>query len=754
MALAERVAVEQDSPSPGKPQSTVGYQVRLDSRVTETTQITYQTIGILLRRLTTSLYEKQQVPLADVSHLILDEIHERDMTTDFVLVILRRMLAIIPHLKLVLMSATNTPDLYCNYFHSGTLGIEPIKLQIPGRTFPVEIEYLEDIEKSIGRRLRHREEAPLSSKNEQSEGQEILSPLSPRAIAAIDNSFIARLISHLVKEAVSAEPARKIVHGAILVFLPGRGEIESMARTLQDEDEDELLNIHILHSGISQSLQRLVFQPPPPRKTKLILATNVAETSITIPNVSIVIDTGHVKEARYNSAARIKELVTVWTSKASAIQRTGRAGRTGPGLCYRLYSKAFFEKCMLERTTPEILRTPLDELVLQACLLDEEQNDRQRGPEHDQLSQQGTAPIEFLNSTPDPPPEGSIIHACQHLLEIDALRYVSGEAADIRVRLTPLGYHLAQLPMDTKIGKALIVGTILGCIEPSLTLAASLSSTKNLFWSSENEKQKLLIEQGFGGATWMGGTVKGDSIAAVAVFDQWNSRSNQNKRFLFAKENGLDHSVLTDIRNLREQFRDCMVDAGFLQPQNEANDIHSQNALLTSCCLVAGLYPNIATLVRPTRGKLGFRGGRLLTKDGDSCTPSAESFQSERVRHASESGRDAYCVYQSKNQIIGATKEGTSTSARKQIFLSNVNFVSRFAILLFGGVLEVKDNSLVVDSWLKFKVGEKGRITAILVSELRRELDMVLLDQMVPGSNISEGSHAVVDLVNALLQEE
>jgi len=409
--------------------------------------------------------------------------------------------------------------------------------------------------------------------------------------------------------------------------------------------------------------------------------------------------------------------------------------------------------------------------VLQACLLDEDRRDQQRrevtctdtgkGPAP-AAAPIGTIPVDFLSKTPDPPPVSSLINACQHLLEIDAVEYVSGEDENMRVKLTPLGYHLSQLPMDAKIGKVLILGTILRCFEPALTVAAALSSTKSLFRNNNREEQKKIVEFGFGGRDWSGGRVKGDSIAAVAAYEKWRVHCSEHQRFSFAKDHGLDNNVMTDIDNLRKQFRDCMVDAGFLSREQRRRpekgseeELLSNNAKLVSCCLAAGLYPNVATLARPQRGKLGFKGGRLITKEGDSCTPSSQSFQAERVRQASETGKDAYAVYQSKNRILGTSTAGPS----QRIMLDQVNFVSRFALLLFGGHHKIRDNALIVDGWLKFKL-PGGKNAAILMTEFRKELDAVFLNQLSMTSkgdaikSFASDDQSVIDLVIRLLEDE
>ncbi len=482
-----------------------------------------------------------------------------------------------------------------------------------------------------------------------------------------------------------------------------------------------------------------------------------------------MIDTGTVKEMRFNSSTRIKELVTVYTSQASTKQRAGRAGRTQKGQCYRLYSQEFASKRMLLHTSPEIVRTPLEELVLQVCLLGE------------QKSSSGSSPLEFLREAPQSPPTENLEKACQHLLEIGALVELPHETKHI-FRLTPLGYHLAHLPMDSKIGKILVIGSILRCMEPALTIAATLSAPKS-FWlpyipgipdSKEKARlaQKELIANGFGGINWPTGTVKGDIIACIAAYNAWDASANSVKgdknkiRRKFANSHGLDNNALCEIQGLRKQFRDALKVSGITNA-NETDNTHGEDTLLTSCCLVAGLYPNICTLMRPSRERK-IRGGRLITKDGNSCKPSSSSFQAEGIRNASESGKDRYAVYHGKHLSISA---GSAKDPRikQEPFLSDVNFVSRFAILLFGGEIDVQKNIIFVDEWLKFKVddekssdaekvSDKGRVNAVLLSELRKELDAVMLDNIIRSRMHTQeridDSEKIIRVIRALLSSE
>lgn len=787
-ALARRVAQEMNSPLPGKPGSIVGHHVRLDRAIAEeTTQIVYCTVGILLRRMLTSPHTSDpdpkapsSPPLKDITHIIVDEVHERNVETDFLLTLLRAALPRNPHLRLILMSATASAQLFVDYFAAAFPHQKPLVLNIPGRTFPVETMWLEDCQRLAGgKQIQNYHNQLLMDDEKKEEDEKSSIPLSPRATDVIDYFFVQSLIASIIRKqqadgdlssttknsSTSSTTSKTRTNGAILVFLPGKAEIEASFRVLTRGANDlplskDALQIYKLHSGIPRGSQQVIFEPAPMGSVKIVLATNIAETSITIPDVSHVIDAGRVKESRYNSSIRIKELVTVWTSHASAQQRAGRAGRTTAGVCYKLYSRQFFERHLPAQTPPEMIRTPLDELILQLCLLHEQRRDELQGEALANFPK-GANPLKLLSQVPEPPPTLNVEQACQHLLDVDALHVVDLTPDCPLYRLTPLGFHLSRLPMDAKVGKTLIVGCILECLEGALTIAATLSCSKSCFYFKNVPKNKKsiivdrdyelafqararLIEGGFGGKDWRGGTVKGDLIAAIACYREWAKRSSDKERFDFACQNALDHVALKEMQELRKQYLDLLIDAGFVShssggsgrsnnrlPQNQFQD----DALLTSCCLVAGLYPNVCTLMRPRKG--GPKGGRLLTKDGDVCRPQMQSFQSTRVQKAAETGKDAYAVYHNKHRSLGT---GNNRSGG-EVFLSEVNFVSRYALLLFSGELEIVKNAIVLDGWLKFKIGEKSVAGAVLLLALRDELDQSLLQQISRENNSNGGEH-------------
>ncbi|KAL9186787.1 hypothetical protein ACHAXT_010507 [Thalassiosira profunda] len=782
-SLAQRVAEERGCPPPGAPGSSVGYMVRSDRRVDlRSCQIIYVTIGILLRMLVGRRDEGfsssdtengdgeivPQLSINTISHLIIDETHERDVNTDFSLTLLKGMLAspstsCMP--RLVLMSATASTGLFVSYF--STKGVVPASIEVPGKTFPVDTQWLGDCEKFAGKTLRTRggssDRGDMRGDGEKN-GGDVGVELSPRAAEAIDNEFVRSLAVAIVKQQQSEGKLEESTNGgecrstgAILVFLPGLGEIESLARCLFEKgtilSDRGLCKIYKLHSSVPKSDQRVVFQPASRGTVKIVLATNIAETSVTIPDISHVIDTCRVKESRYNASTRIKELVTVWTSLASMKQRAGRAGRTSNGTCWRLCSEEF-AKGLLLHTVPEMARTPLDELILQIGLLYEQRRDEynRRAGEEDGYAKRpfspGFKPLRFLSMTPTPPAERGLAQACKHLLEVEALKIVDhGPSADEQsflFRLSPLGYHLSRLPMDAKVGKMLIVGCLLGCLDNALTIAAALSCAKSCFMPNRNldttkiEARDSLVENGFGGKDWTGGTVKGDLIAVIAVFRAWRVEKKCD-RDKFCRRHALNSTSLREMETMQRQFRDLMVDAGLVSrsegtndPDSDDSNIARDDALLTSCCLVGGLYPNVCALIRPTGPK---GGGRLLTHDSNaSCRPSSNSFQRKRVQNASKSGKDVYAMYLAKHQSIGTATPGQKRPP--ETFLSEVNFVSTFALLLFGGELELVKNALIVDKWLKFKISsdddeDKAKQNAVLILSLRELLDEVILEHVV-----------------------
>ena len=491
-----------------------------------------------------------------------------------------------------------------------------------------------------------------------------------------------------------------------------------------------------------------------------------------LQDVKHVIDTGRVKESSYNTETRMSNLVTSWTSQASCLQRAGRAGRTAKGICWRLYSKAFFERVLPIDTPPEIFRSALDSCILQICLMYE--NRRHQRPLSQDSVIEGVRPGRFLSHTPEAPSDARVLEACAHLIEIGAIRVVETSSSNdtmMSCRLTPLGYHLSKMPVvDAKVGKVLLLGCILGVLDNALIIAANLSCTKGIFLPSRRKEtidaRKEMIETGFGS---MGRRVsKSDSFASITVFNRWDSLKGDERDNL-TRELALNSGALREIRNLRTQLMSKLSDAGIICMDNESEMLwynrYKESAPLTSCCLVVGLHPNLSSLVRPGQGVGGQR-GKLMTSDGFLCVPSSSSFQRDRVNDVSSSGRDAYVVFHSRHRVESSNNSCTNTSTT---YLTELTFVSRFAVLLFGGkslhlsgglVGTSRYNECVLDGWLKFRVdclNKQRRGLAVLVLEFRRKLHAMIgnfLNDKNDEEILSTKTDELLRIVDKLLTSE
>jgi HrpA-like RNA helicase len=281
-ALAHRVATEMQSPEPGKKGSQVGYVVRLDRAVSDDSKIVYCTVGILVRMLVCPQEEgdvdsSDAVPLANITHVVVDEVHERDVNTDFVLTLLRQVLNVNKQIRVVLMSATASTQMFARYFDK--VGIESTVINIPGRSFPVNIKWISECERFAGSYVKG-----WSTKIEDDECKN--KNLSPCAPAKIDCDFVKSLVVAIVKKqqadgklhTTCKDGSRQ--NGAILVFLPGKSEIEALAKALYSDPlvgDRRLCNILKLHSTIPSGGQRAVFIPALEGMVKIVLATNIGK---------------------------------------------------------------------------------------------------------------------------------------------------------------------------------------------------------------------------------------------------------------------------------------------------------------------------------------------------------------------------------------------------------------------------------------------------------------------------------------------
>jgi len=392
---ARSVAARLASELPDAPPGFVGYKVRFSDGTARDTALKVMTDGILLAE------ARQDRNLRRYDALIIDEAHERSLNIDFLLGLLKRLLERRRDLKLVITSATIDPGRFSDYF-----GGAPV-IEVSGRGYPVETRY-----------------RPLAADRDD--------PVDPGLSAGI----LAAL------EEISSEPGA-IGDGDVLVFLPGEREIREASEAIEGA-HGERLTVLPLYSRLAWADQQRVFERRSGRR--VVLATNVAETSLTVPGIRAVVDSGLARLARYSARTKLLRLPIEPVSQASANQRAGRCGRVGPGLCIRLYSEEDFA-ARAPFTPPEVLRTNLASVILQMEV----------------LGLGSPAAFPFLD-----PPDTRLINDGYRLLE-------ELEAVDGEQRVTETGRTMARLPIDPRLARMLIAARRLGAVKELLALAAVLS---------------------------------------------------------------------------------------------------------------------------------------------------------------------------------------------------------------------------------------------------------------------------------------
>ncbi|CAN1772467.1 DExH-box ATP-dependent RNA helicase DExH1 [Linum perenne] len=685
---------------------SVGYQIRLESKRSALTRLLFCTTGVLLRQLV------QDPNLNGITHLLVDEIHERGMNEDFLLIILRDLLPRRPDLRLILMSATINADLFSKYF-----GNAPT-IHIPGFTFPVAEFFLEDLlEKSRyriqpesenmqgnSRRTKRRRDQdskkdPLTELFEDIDIDSHYKNYSPSTRLSLEAWTGSQLDLGLV-EANIEYICRSEGNGAILVFLTGWDEISKLLERIKGNrllgDQSKYLVLP-LHGSMPTINQREIFDQPPPNKRKIVLATNIAESSITIDDVVYVIDCGKAKETSYDALNKLACLLPNWISKASAHQRRGRAGRVQAGVCYRLYPKVIHD-AMLQYQLPEILRTPLQELCLHVKSL--------------QLGAIGS----FLGKALQPPDALSVQNAIELLKTIGAL--------DDAEELTPLGRHLCTLPMDPNIGKMLLIGSIFQCLDPALTIAAGLAHRDPFVLPIDRKNEADAAKQSFAGDSCS------DHIALVKAFEGYREAKRTRSERSFCWENFLSPVTLRMMEEMREQFRVLLTDIGFVDKSkgNGAFNQYSQDMEMVSAVLCAGLYPKVVQCKR--RGK---RTAFYTKEDGKVDIHPAS------VNAGVHLFPLPYMVYSEKVKTTG-------------IYVRDSTNISDYALLLFGGSLTPSKNGDGIEMLGGYLHFSASRSVLDLIRKLRLELDKLLSRKIEdPSLDMSAEGKAVVSAAVELL---
>eukprot|EP00897_Mesotaenium_endlicherianum_P006647 jgi/Mesen1/600/ME001074S10752 len=513
VALCRRVAFE----SLHEHGDHVAFRIRFDSSHTSATRCVFLTEGVLLRELL------RDPLLHDYRVIIVDEVHERHVTTDLLLALLRQVVEKRPQLRLILMSATINLSSFSAYFPAAPI------IQVPGRLYPIRIEHVAPEEGSSSNGDRWREDAERARASGSGSSGHSQRPRLER----LEPAPYLRLLERIDQQ----YPADQ--RGDMLVFLPGMQEIEQVAQLLRPyATSTRRWIILLLHSALSVEDQDKVFDMPPGGVRKCILSTNIAETSVTIDGVRFVADSGRAKQMMHDTASGTNSLQETWISKAAAEQRAGRAGRTGPGVAFRLYPRTRYS-LFPDFDVPEIQRVALESVVLQVKVL-------------------GVADVEAVGFL-DPPPVGAVAKAVAKLSQHGALApdYVSGGD-----RLTPVGEILASLPVDVPVGKMLILGSLFHLAAPVSVMAAALS-VQSPFVRVPDTAEGEAIRSERRALT----SAHGDPFSLLTLFAEWirikSGRSSSSRRCLLDRPaRGLEEQRLFEMAKLQRQFGDLLFDSG------------------------------------------------------------------------------------------------------------------------------------------------------------------------------------------------
>ncbi|TPX76656.1 hypothetical protein CcCBS67573_g02060 [Chytriomyces confervae] len=637
ISVAQRVAKERGELI-GR-DSAIGYMVRFQTVLPrsdpEDGHVVFCTSGILLRML------QDNPNLDQVTHIILDEVHERDLNTDLLLIIVRSLVSRRPDLKVILMSATADTSLFVKYF-SKTLPIEPTPntslarfqkpsssvvirprpqdpppiISVPGRIFPVKEFYLEDVMRIVNT-LRRFETLPVAAKRYVDRELDFQPRFGVDSFSNLSNSAMSSIEYHPVDifEALLAYITRSCEPGAILVFLPGWQEISSLLARLKDDTyrvgfrDSQKVKIYALHSSVSSAGQEEVFERPPEGVRKIILATNIAETSVTINDVVYVVDSAKIRINTYDPSARISSLRCVTASQSNLRQRSGRAGRCQPGEYYSLISKKHRESLPYS-IPPELLRIDLQSTALKVKALN-------------------IAPYaaQVLALAPQPPAVESVNKALHDLNMLGALSSVGSGSKWNRVEvLTTLGKALSNFPMDPWLAKMVIQACAFRALDPVLSAASMIEGGGRIYAIHPDRREEArlhLVQKFLCGRKEAFGS---DLMMMVVAYGDWKGvgiggggrGGGEREKRDFAERNFLNHSALVNVDRSKEQTMSVLKDLGILGgiKGSEANE-NVGNAHLVRAIIAGSLFPNVAEMreknayATPFDGKLKLTGSTV-----------------------------------------------------------------------------------------------------------------------------------------------
>lgn len=754
IGLAERVSDELCT----KCGDEVGYIIRGVNKTSRSTRIKFMTTGILVR-----ILQSNKSFLNDTI-VVVDEVHERSVDTDLIIILLKELLGKVPGMKIILMSATVRIDTFKLFFKNLEM------CHIEGRTFPITDYYLDDVLKVLDFKIKREKFKPKQNLEEIDIENLYITPTA-------DSKFFksGQINYELLSQTtvyVHNQLSHKSNNGSIIIFLPGVGEIVRCCRSLKSLDEANDFIILPLHSALTPYDQKLVFGVYK-GKRKIIVSTNIAETSITIDDCVATIDTGRVKITEYNSKDNTTRLVETFVSKAEAKQRRGRAGRVCEGYSFKLFSKKLYETEMMDSPVPEIHRISLESLYIS-------------------IKSMGIKDvINFLNKGLEAPPIESLKKAERNLTALGLL-------SEDNLSLTGLGKTISLLPvMDSKHGKLLMYSIIFGCADIGVLIASilSINSLPFVIGHDNRDEIKQLLSQY---------KHRGDLLAVVEIIQQYLLITDSSTKKKFIKTNCLSYNKISDILSCRSQLYSILQDTGFL-PLNYIPgstsyvNRNSRNFKIMKYVLTGAFYPNIAKIQFPDLKFISTSSG-TIEKNADAKILKywirneeyidkifghstnnediKQTFPATRVYIHSSSILFSNNNFESSTSLSNDTtstlrkSQNTTTKApfiifnsiyeTDKVYLKYLTPTSTLALLLFGGPIEYDLSKathypgIILDSWLPIRTWCKN---AVLLKELKHLLDQTIKNMLENPTSYDHDnqileSRSIIDLVEKIIAIE